>query len=113
VSDKVELGNGTIVRKHHDQLLPRPVTPPVWLVEQPEESEALQVSESRTNPVWGTSASAMERRYPTRERWPPERFQWHLISFIVVELEGRDVVNWVRVRTTCPHGVVSVVVVDR
>jgi hypothetical protein len=29
VSDKVELGNGTIVRKHHDQLLPRPVTPPV------------------------------------------------------------------------------------
>ena len=73
VSDKVVLEDGNIVRRHHDQLLPRRETTKLG-EQQPEESSEVpppipdQVPE---NP----QPSFVERRYPTREHKAPKRFQ--------------------------------------
>ncbi|XP_031552508.1 uncharacterized protein LOC116289694 [Actinia tenebrosa] len=67
VSGEVELEDGTVVRRHHDQLLPRQ--------EQPKEPKVAEVTEPTPAQVESTPDPVVERRYPTRERRPPDRFQ--------------------------------------
>ena len=76
VSTKVQLDDGAIVRRHHDQLIPRQETP--QLNEEqitPEPDGVPEATETASAQVECTPGRPGERRYPTRERRPPDRFQ--------------------------------------
>ena len=76
VSTKVQLDDGAIVRRHHDQLIPRQETP--QLSEEqitPEPDGVPEATETASAQVECTPGRPGERRYPTRERRPPDRFQ--------------------------------------
>ena len=76
MSTKVQLDDGSIVRRHHDQLIPRQETP--QLNEEqitPEPDGVPEASETASAQVGCTPGTPAERRYPARERRPPDRFQ--------------------------------------
>ena len=98
VSAKVQLEDGIILRRHHNQLLARPTQPMEHQVSQPIPSElgsedfsqvippVIVVPEPKTaaaksegtglppltDPV---TVETPERRYPTRDHKPPSRYQ--------------------------------------
>ena len=79
VSGRIELEDGAVLRRHHDQLHPRKET---QQQQQPEIAECVQQDipmaippSSELLPGQGASAVPAERRYPTRERRPPDRYQ--------------------------------------
>ena len=76
VSTKVQLDDGAIVRRHHDQPIPRQETP--QLNEEqitPEPDGVPEATETASAQVECTPGRPGERRYPTRQRRPPDRFQ--------------------------------------
>lgn len=94
LSARIELEDGTVVRKHHDQVVVRPTEGPIPVVTLPSESplsvdsgiilpDADQPegpggdSESPKNTEAAVSGSTTPvRRYPVRNRNPPQRFYY-------------------------------------
>ena len=99
ISAKVELENGSIVRRHHDQLLARPARPMENSVPRPtppkiegrDHSEAVApVAPEPIEPTLGKEETGLSpstepvpveiplRRYPAREHKQPARYQEEL-----------------------------------
>jgi hypothetical protein len=81
VSVKVELEDGTVIRRHHDQLLARAMTNSelgVPLLDQPDLHDTVgpdvPVQQDMGGAVLEFDNEGVQR-YPTRNRGPPDRFE--------------------------------------
>jgi hypothetical protein len=81
VSVKVELEDGTVIRRHHDQLLARAMTNSelvIPLLDQPDLHDTVgpdvPLQQDMGGPVLEFDNEGV-RRYPTRNREPPDRFE--------------------------------------
>ena len=91
----MELGNGTIVRRHHDQLLARQSSSTEQLLPPQRQSEVQCEDATHGSPQQGRPASEapveetelvieLPRRYPVRSRGAPERFEQTIQTFRII-----------------------------